>query len=233
MNKFNKIIMCILHPGFYKAYMNGVAPLFELYPLLNRTNQIKTIIDVGSNKGQFSLLGNSIFPAAKIYSFEPQIKYLNLQKIILEGKKVKYFNFGLGNFKKKINFYITNREDSSSFLKPTQIKIDKYKTKKIEKISVKRLDGIISVSEIKRPSIMKLDVQGYELEVLKGSKNLLKNIDFIITEISFKKIYKNQVTRKKLLKFLNKNNFKSKKMLNISKMNNKLFQGDVLFVRNK
>ena len=233
MNKFNKIIMCILHPGFYKAYMNGVAPLFELYPLLNRTNQIKTIIDVGSNKGQFSLLGSSIFPAAKIYSFEPQIKYLNLQKIILEGKKVKYFNFGLGNLKKKINFYITNREDSSSFLKPTQIKIDKYKTKKIEKISVKRLDGIISVSEIKRPSIMKLDVQGYELEVLKGSKNLLKNIDFIITEISFKKIYKNQVTRKKLLKFLNKNNFKSKKMLNISKMNNKLFQGDVLFARNK
>ena len=56
MNKFNKIIMCILNPGFYKAYMNGVAPLFELYPLLNRTNQIKTIIDVGSNKGQFSLL---------------------------------------------------------------------------------------------------------------------------------------------------------------------------------
>ena len=233
MNKFNKIIMCILHPGFYKAYMNGVAPLFELYPLLNRTNQIKTIIDVGSNKGQFSLLGSSIFPAAKIYSFEPQIKYLNLQKIILGKKKVKYFNFGLGNLKKKINFYITNREDSSSFLKPTQIKMDKYKIKKIEKISVKRLDGIISASEIKRPSIMKLDVQGYELEVLKGSKNLLKNIDFIITEISFKKIYKNQVTRKKLLKFLNKNNFKSKKMLNISKMNNKLFQGDVLFVRNK
>jgi len=36
MNKFNKIIMCILNPGFYKAYMNGVAPLFELYPLLNQ-----------------------------------------------------------------------------------------------------------------------------------------------------------------------------------------------------
>ena len=176
MNKFNKIIMCILNPNFYKAYMNGVAPLFELYPLLNQMNQIKTIIDIGSNKGQFSLLGSSIFPAAKIYSFEPQIKYLNLQKIILEGKKIKYFNFGLGNLKKKINFYITNREDSSSFLKPTQIKIDKYKTKKI---------------------------------------------------------YKNQVTRKKLLKFLNKNNFKSKKMLNISKMNNKLFQGDELFARDK
>ena len=42
MNKFNKIVMCILNPNFYKAYMNGVAPLFELYPLLNQINQIKT-----------------------------------------------------------------------------------------------------------------------------------------------------------------------------------------------
>ena len=106
-----------------------------------------------------------------------------------------------------------------------------------KEINLKQLwenwDKIIKKSEIKRPSIMKLDVQGYELEVLKGSKNLLKNIDFIITEISFKKIYKNQVTRKKLLKFLNKNNFKSKKMLNISKMNNNLFQGDILFAKSK
>ena len=117
------------------------------------------------------------------------------------------------------------------FLKPIQMKMDKYKTKKIVKISIKRLDEIIKKKEIKRPSIMKLDVQGYELEVLKGSKKILKNIDFIITEIFFKKIYKNQVNRKRLFKFLNNNNFKSKKMLNISKVNNKLFQTDILFAK--
>ena len=233
MNRIKKIVTCFLNPSFYKAYVNGVAPLFELHSLLSQINQIKTIIDIGSNKGQFLLLGRSIFPAAKIYSFEPQIKYLNLQKIILGGKKIKYFNFGLGNVKKKTNFFITNREDSSSFLKPIKIKVDKYKTKKIVKMSIKKLDKIIKKSEIKRPAIMKLDVQGYELEVLKGSKKLLKKIDFVITEISFKQVYKNQPTRKRLSKFLNKNNFKSKKILNISKMNNKLFQGDELFARDK
>ena len=233
MNKLNKIIMCILNPGFYKAYINGVAPLFEPYPLLNQIDQIKTIIDVGSNKGQFSILAKSLFPEVNIFSFEPQIKYLNLQKTILGRKRIKYFNFGLGNTKTKKFFYITHREDSSSFLEPTQIKMDKYKTKKIEKISIKKLDEIIKKSEIKRPSIMKLDVQGYELEVLKGSKNLLKYIDFIVTEISFKKIYKNQPTKKKLLQFLNRNYFKNKKMFNISKLNNKLFQADILFDRDE
>ena len=233
MNKIKKIVTCFLNPSFYKAYMSGVAPLFELYPLLGQINQIKTIIDIGSNKGQFSLLAKSLFPEVKIFSFEPQIECLNLQRTILGEKNVKYFNFGLGNIIKKTNFYITNREDSSSFLKPTQIKMNKYKTKKIEKISVKRLDRIIKKNEIKRPSIMKLDVQGYELEVLKGSKKILRNIDFIIAEISFKQVYKKQVTKKKLLQFLNRNHFKSKKMFNISKLNNKLFQADILFDRDK
>ena len=233
MNKIKKIVTCFLNPSFYKAYMNGVAPLFELYPLLSQINQIKTIIDIGSNKGQFSLLAKSLFPEVKIFSFEPQIECLNLQKTILGKKNIKYFNFGLGNIIKKTNFYITNREDSSSFLKPIQIKMNKYKTKKIEKISVKRLDRIIKKNEIKRPSIMKLDVQGYELEVLRGSKKILRNIDFIIAEISFKQVYKKQVTKKKLLQFLNRNHFKSKKMFNISKLNNKLFQADILFDRDK
>jgi len=233
MNKLKKIVTCFLNPSFYKAYVNGVAPLFELHSLLGQINQIKTIIDIGSNKGQFSILAKSLFPTAKIYSFEPQIKYLNLQKVILGRKKIKYFNFGLGNIKKKNYFYITNREDSSSFLKPIQVKMDKYKTKKIVKISIKRLDEIINKNEIKRPSIMKLDVQGYELEVLKGSKKILKNIDFIITEISFKQIYKKQTTKKKLLQFLNRNHFKNKQIFNISKLNNKSFQGDALFARNK
>lgn len=60
--------------------MSGVAPLFELSPLLKKIDKIKTIIDIGSNKGQFSILAKSHFPNTKIYSFEPQKKYLNIQK---------------------------------------------------------------------------------------------------------------------------------------------------------
>ena len=52
---------CFLKPSFYKAYVNGVAPLFELHSLLGQINQIKTIIDIGSNKGQFSILAKSLF----------------------------------------------------------------------------------------------------------------------------------------------------------------------------
>ena len=66
-----------------------------------------------------------------------------------------------------MNLYITKRKDSSSLLKPIQTISSKYLTKEIRKVSVKKLDKILALRNIKRPSILKLDVQGFELEVLK------------------------------------------------------------------
>ena len=70
MNKVKKIIKCVLNPQFFNSYINFVSPLFELEPLLNKIGNINTIIDIGSNKGQFSILARSFFPSSKIYSFE-------------------------------------------------------------------------------------------------------------------------------------------------------------------
>ena len=80
---------------------------------------------------------------------------------------------------------------------------------------------------------MKIDVQGYELEVLKGAKKLLKKIDYIIAEVSYQKIYTNQISHKKLIHFLNKNNFFQVKKTNVTNYKKKLFQSDILFKRIK
>ena len=74
MNKIKKLMLCLFNLQFYKAYINIVSPLFELSTLLNFTKDIKTVIDIGSNKGQFSILAKSFFPRAIIYSFDPQKK---------------------------------------------------------------------------------------------------------------------------------------------------------------
>ena len=80
MNKIKKLLLSSFNLQYFKAYLNLVCPLFELSSLLKFTNNVKTIIDIGSNKGQFSILARSFFPKAKIYSFEPQKKYLDIQK---------------------------------------------------------------------------------------------------------------------------------------------------------
>ena len=111
--------------------------------------------------------------------------------------------------------------------------MNEYKLKYIQKIKLDKLQNIINTKEIKRPSLIKLDVQGFELESLKGAKKILKNIDFIITEMSYQTIYDKQISNKKLIQFLKINNFIKIKTVNITKTNNKLFQSDVLFKKNK
>ena len=157
-------------------------------------------------------------------------KYLDIQKI-LSKNKINYFNVGLGNKKSKKKFYITQREDSSSFLKPSNLDLNEYEIKNIRNVQLDRLDNIIKSHNIKKPALIKLDVQGFELEALKGAIKILKNIDYIITEISYKKIYHNQVSKKKLIKFLKKNHFSMKKITNITKLDNGLFQADYLYKR--
>lgn len=231
MNKIKKFYYCLKNLGFYKAYLNGVSPLFELSNLIKQINKANTLIDVGSNKGQFCLLAKNFFPYIKIFSFEPQLDELTTQKKILGKNKIKYYNLALGNEEKIVNFHVTERKDSSSILKPNNL-IDKnknYNLSKILKIEFEKLDDILSNKEIVRPSILKLDVQGYELEVLKGSSKILDCIDYIITEVSFIKIYDNQVSNSDLTNFLISKNFRLKSKCNLSRYNKKLFQEDILF----
>ena len=232
MKKFIKIFRCIFRLNFYKSYLNKTSPLFELEDLIKDLNNIKTVIDIGSNKGQFSILMRYYFPNAKIYSFEPQNHILSTQKkIFLHDKNIKFFQMGLGNEKCSKKFYVTNREDSSSFLEPKNTHINTYKVKILKNIKINKLENIINSNEFKKKVLVKLDVQGFELEVLKGAKKLLKKIDYIITEISYQSIYKNQVIGGDLNFFLKKNNFVKVKNINITKFDKKLFQSDALFIR--
>ena len=233
INKIKKFLKLIINSSWRKGLMNNIAASVELENLVKDLH-FKTVLDIGSNKGQFILLIKKLYKNKIFYSFEPIREILEKQKKFFKDKRNLFFyNIGIGKKSEKKRFYITNRKDSSSFLKvERKIKDNEdYRVEEERIITIKSLDKIMSKKKLLGPILMKIDVQGFELEVLKGSYSTLKKIKYIIIEVSNDEIYFKQPLANEIIKYLNSNNFmiikKSSIPTNIRKSN--LSQIDILF----
>ena len=220
---------------WFKGMLNGIPATIELEKLVKDIRVPETIIDIGSNKGQFILLIEKLFPNKMVYSFEPIKEMIDKQKKFFKYKKnIIFNNLALGSSITSKDFLITNRMDSSSFLKIAEDKNEskKYLIKEKRNIKISTLDSILLNEKISRPILIKMDVQGYELEVLKGSNDLLKKTDYLLLEVSENEMYQNQPTEKIIIKYLKDLNFdifKANEWLNIKNTN--FNQRDVLFYK--
>ena len=176
--------------------------------ILNKYNcEIHGIIQVGANNGQeLNLL---VKHSDNIYLFEPlKSAYSILLAKSANYKTVKTYNFALGDSHgvEALNVTETNNGASSSILKPTLHKdyFPEIQFNAVEEVAVKRFDEI---DENIDANFLIIDVQGFELKVLKGFGNKLKNIDFIFTEYSLKPLYENSCLIRDLDEFLKKHDF--------------------------
>lgn len=211
-----------------------ISPSYEHIKVLKKIKNIKTFIDIGSNKGQFSLLINNLYPKSKVLAFEPlSEEFKILKKIFLKNKNISTYNYALGNKNTAMNMYKSNKTDSSSFLRPSysQIKFfpNTFVKQKI-KVNIKKLKNF--TKRLKKPIFLKIDVQGFELEVLKGSD--VSQFKFIYLEGSYKKLYTNQPLITDILKFLKSKNFKLVSRYNLIKdFSQNPIQADFLFINFK
>lgn len=194
--RITRLISKILqHPQIIKARFKGIytdhaSSLLTSKDLIK--TPIKTVIDVGANVGNFIKAAIYVFPKAKIYAFEPVPHLYNKIKKI---PNIHAFNIGLWD-KNKTDFFYYNKksDDDGSFLKPTyeyeEFSNTINQTKKI-KFKQKRFDEL--KIEIKRPCLLKIDVEGAEDRVLQGFGIKLKEVDIIQMEWFFKNLHENQM----------------------------------------
>jgi FkbM family methyltransferase len=76
-----------------------------------------------------------------------------------------------------------------------------------EQIEIKVLDKIYSEDQLPIPDVIKLDVQGYELDVLQGGVDVLAGTKYLVVELSFQRFYEGQPPLWELLKFLEDNHY--------------------------
>ena len=188
--------------------------------LLKLGRKIDFVADVGCHRGETIKILNSTFDVKKIYSFEPSKKNFSfLQKIKKNNKNIDIFNFACGELNEttKLKFSI---ESSSSTIHDINYESKYYKLKRLlllgfnqkemfvdESISVKRLDEFLIRENINKIDLLKIDTEGYEFNVLKGSKEILKRINLVYFEHHYDDMIKKNYNFSDINDYLVKNNF--------------------------
>lgn len=159
--------------------------------------QIKTVLDIGANTGQFVQAFYKIFPDAMIYSFEPLSDcYEALMASFGELPRFKGFNMALGNQTGKVKINRNEHSPSSSLLPMTKLHKQNYPfTQKevVQEVSVARLDDVSADLELHKPILIKLDVQGFEDKVIDGGMSVFNQASVILIEMSIENLYEGQV----------------------------------------
>ena len=208
-------------------------------------SQKPIIFDCGAKQGQSVKRFKKLYPNSEIHCFEPvknsikkiQENYKNDNSIILN-------NCGVGdvNEKKVFNEY-EDRIGTSSFReikKDTAWAINKFKNAEMEpkkyEVNIITLDKYCSENNINQINIMKIDVQGYETNVLEGAKNLLKfsKIGLIEMELHHENLYNFENSYYELEKYLIPNNYR---LFSVGRggslLHHTTFKQDIIFISDK
>lgn len=198
---------------------------------------IKTVFDIGANEGQFIEIILRLIPQVHVYSFEPLKElFLKLSERFKSNTNVKLFNLAIGNGNGIVKFYKNDFLPSSSLLEIATLHTDAFPhTKNVNAVEVemKTLDELIKKCEIKGKVLLKIDVQGYEMQVLEGAKRFINIIDVIIVETSYYELYKDQPLFEEIFLFLNNKGFKYYGNLEqiYDKRDGKILQSDSIFIK--
>lgn len=176
-----------------------------------QVDQLNTIIDVGANQGQFALAASESYPQSFIYSFEPVPHvFRRLQNNTKRNTRIRHFPFGLGDEDGDINFFENQYSHASSALPLSKVQSELFSNTNsvtATTIAIRKLDTIIDEIEIRSPLLLKLDVQGYEVDVLRGGKGFLKHVDYLLVEVSFVPMYEGELLFDEMHSFIKENGF--------------------------
>ena len=138
----------------------------------------------------------------------------------------------MGSSESKKSFFVTKNDDSSSLLYPNKCMSYFSGTHCVETIDVDIKPGIIYLTNKSdmRNSLLKIDVQGYELDVLKGFRNKLSYFNYILIEISHIEMYEHQPLFDKVDKYIKSKNFTLFSVNNEIFKNGKIIQADYLYI---
>jgi FkbM family methyltransferase len=196
----NLLTICQLPNGLRLKFTEpsfGLADLEVCASLCQAGVQPRSIYDVGANVGQFALAATTVWPQTPVHSFEPvPSAFEQLQKLANKYTSIHPSRLALGKSVGTVAMNVTNHTASSSLLKLHQNHRDLYPH--VAESATIQVEVSTVAEQLKRipviaPALLKLDVQGFESEVLKGAGDSLSRFRWILLETSTSPMYENEV----------------------------------------
>ena len=197
------------------------------------TFPINTIFDVGANVGQTAIWFNDYLRHASIYSFEPvKNTYLKLVENTSKINNLKSFNLALGEREELIKIKLFSDESSTlNSLKESSQNLDSNFS---ETIKVVTGDSFCIKNKIENIDLLKIDTEGFEIEVLKGFSEMLINgkIKAIYCEVGFDPKNSRNTYINEIFDFMHKHDYKFYGLYEINNLPIKksLNYGNALFI---
>ncbi len=180
--------------------------IYWMYPesssdrLLELAARSKVILDVGANIGSTALLMASRNPNAVIHAFEPH--HGNFAKArknfsLNNFRLVTFHPFGLGNKTETKRLYEVVSENSGmNRILETDVSLP------FTEIEIRTMDSFVHEQGIDKVDLIKIDVEGFEMNVLSGAEQTLKSFPVLFIELDDNNLRMNNSNAAKLVSYL-------------------------------
>ncbi len=214
------------------AYKDHIEKIIELLEQLNSDQGV--IVDVGAAYGEVSQKILSKFPNYQFLLFEPILKsYTQLVEKFQKNHNVHIFNNAVGETKDKLVMNIALSDNSSSLLDfSDESDMNNFFTERVkltdkQEVDVTTLDN--ELNDYSKISLIKIDVQGFEVPVLKGATETLKKTKYVLCEMMNHDVYLNSPQYYDIDSYLRKSGFKLKILTPGLIRENKLWEFDAIY----
>lgn len=236
MDIFTKLLRVLWIPEYRRAFLRtGVAASTEHDRILAGL-QLRTVVDIGANRGQFALCIRRMYPEAHIYSFEPLRKPArSWMRNFASDPRAKLFNKAVAPEAGSATMSVSRWDVSSSLLPFAQAQHDNFpftEEASREVVETTSLDRCVGEKLLQDHALLKLDVQGYELAALQGCGSLLDRFKYVYVEASFIELYVGQALASEVIAFLLGRGFRLICVANLSRGKSiRPIQADFLFTK--